>query len=200
MILDVIHDLPEFQVLDHFKSGETAPEKPPSVITFTPGEPYLVAPRRLKIRTYKQQPMSVLTGSGENPTSIVGAIDAAFSCGYIMKSNATFLSTHLVVLKKKRGRMMMVNRLVHDSTNELCAYLATIQLGQEDWYKQSASERGRFGVGIGYGVVSDGEWCRFIEVKGDKTVQIQFKSISSVLYFVLTVFPGAIWRRPHDQI
>lgn len=172
--MDVIHDLPQFQVLDHFTAGGTAPERPPSVITFTPGNPYVPRPKRLKIRAYKQQPIAALVGSEGDLTEIVGSFDAAFSCGYLMRnmeSVVTIIETHLIVLKVRSGHMMMVNQLVHNSTNQLCAYLAMIQRGQTNWYKEMGRPRSHFGfVGTGYGVVSDGVWCRFIEVNADNTV------------------------------
>lgn len=177
--MDVIHDLPQFQVLDHFKAGGTAPERPPSTVIFNPETPYVPIPKRLKIRAYKQQPIAALVGSGGDLAEIVGTFDAAFVCGYLMrtKSDLSIIQTHLIVLKVRSGHMMMANQLVHDSTNQLCAYLAMIQRGQANWYKERGG-RSRFGlVGTGYGVVSDGMWCRFIEVNVDKTVWMRYPSV-----------------------
>lgn len=171
--MDVIHDLPQFQMLDHFKVAGAAPERSQSIVTFTPGDPYVPTPKRLKIRAYKQQPIATLVGSEGDLAEIVGSFDAAFSCGYLTgntQSDVTVIETHLIVLKVQSGRRMMTNQ-VHDSTNQLCAYLAMIQRGQANWYKEVDACRSRFGLeGTGYGVVSDGVWCRFIEVNTDNTV------------------------------
>lgn len=155
LILDVIHDLPEYQVMEHFKPGTTSPEPPPDAIE-----------EGVEIFSFQNERISDRAGSGNNLTRLVGIIDDTFSCGYRMTSinGTTFLRTHLIVLKVEPGRLM---DFASDSTYQLYAYLAIMQRGQEMCNHHFGQERS---LGISYGVISNNGLCRFIELKPDKTV------------------------------
>lgn len=167
IVMDVIQHLPQFQVLDHFTPGEIDPPEPPAVITgHTP-----LPPKRMKIRTYQEGTLCMTVGTGKDQTRIVGSYNAAFTCGYQMSPTerccAPFMATHLIVLRVKRRlrlseQWMYMGSDIEVATNHLTASLAMIYHAQEKWYEEYERRRGQINRDYGFGVVSDGEWCRFV--------------------------------------
>lgn len=136
VILDVVHSMPEYQVLEQFNAGAIVHRRTTQAsYHYTPGQDDVVPPKPRKIRSFEQQAISVLVGSGNDQTRIVGSIDAVFSCGDChcdTDSDATFVGTHLVVLKVRRSSYLMMrgSNSLRNATNLVCAYLAMIQHGQ----------------------------------------------------------------------
>lgn len=180
--MDIIHDLPGFQVFDVFEPGNTpTPTEPPpraAILNFLPRT------KRLKIRAYSDFSICSTVPIAGTPTRIVGRLDSGFCIGYLMPSNRAtdsqhFIDTYLVVLNTKHTRSRFGRgRGMDDEVNQMSAYLAMIHNARANWL----SEVNRVGGGYtAYGLVSDDLRFRFIFLNKRLTIVIPFFLFSSVL-------------------
>lgn len=189
-----MHALSGYEVIDVFTPGATPPERPPAGV-FQPGENTLDEQKPFAMYAYRNRPVSGTLGSGENFTRIAGSMDAAYSCGECVDyagGQGAFLKTHLVVAGMRAGPM----RSVDYDLAQLCGCLAMVQNGQEAVYRAAGSLRGSSGAGVSYGVLSNRRWCRFVEMKPDKTVCLFRGGWVSVA----DAGVGACWRTAVDEI
>jgi len=145
-------------------------------------------------------------GAGKDQIRIVGSYNAAFTCGYQVASTdrlcAPFMATHLIVLRVKR-RLRLGEQWyymasdIEAATNDLTASLAMIYHAQERWYKEYGRRRGQVNRDYGYGVVSDGEWCRFVyldpQMKVHRSPVLMLKyDLMEILRFFRFIFDAII--------
>lgn len=171
IIMDVIGRLPAYDPVRILQSGDT-----------------LIAPirmdwtrQRIKLRSHKETTMCSTIDNAGSTKQVIGFINGAFSAGYRIPATSTqclsFTRSYLVILRVRVPLRRIGSSYNETVSDELSAYMGMMHHAQEGWYRRMDGTREEFGMGAGYGVVSNGDWFVFQFLDSEMKVRIIAGSI-----------------------